>query len=489
MEYVLTADEMKRYDLATSDIIGIDAFTLMERAALETAKVILSLSEKQNIKRILILCGPGNNGGDGLALARILSEEGFKTDVFFIKKYKKVSDLFKKQSEIIKKFDVGFSEVIDPSYDLYVDAIFGTGLKRDVTDEFADCINELNSPGKYVLSMDIPSGIDSDNGSVKGVCVRSDITVTYSFYKRGIFLYPGSKYCGKVIKVNVGIGLKSIPDQKPEMFIHDKDFDPLPKRNPDGNKSTFGKVLIIAGSKNMAGAALLSAKAAMRTGAGMVKILSPMENRIIIQESLPEALYGTFEDPESSMNWCDSIVIGPGLSKSDEAKQVLIKVLKIDSKKPVVIDADAINLISDDSELLNLAAKNGERLIFTPHVGEASRLLKISVSDIKADQVSALKELTVKTNSVVVLKDARTFVKGKDFNIFLNVWGNDRMATAGSGDVLSGIIGAFLGFRKFDSFESAVRGVHLHAVSGDRAYCDLFGNGLTAGDIIEHITY
>ncbi|MCR5256156.1 MAG: NAD(P)H-hydrate dehydratase [Acetatifactor sp.] len=486
MEYVCTAEEMKRYDLFTSEKIGIHAFTLMERAALETAKVILNKNIFPDIKSILVLCGPGNNGGDGLALARILSEVGLTVHVFFIKKYEKVSELFKKQSEILQKYDVEFVDKLMDSYDLYVDAIFGTGLKRDLTSEFADAVNMLNKTGKPVLSMDIPSGIDSDDGSVKGVCVKSNITVTYSFYKRGIFMYPGSKYCGKVIKVNVGISDKAFGASKPEMFISENEFDPLPKRLPDGNKSTFGKVLLIAGSKNMAGAALLCARAAMKTGAGMVKILSPEDNRIIIQETLPEALYGTFDDLEISVKWCDLIVIGPGLSKSDEAKTILLKTLAFDTDKPIVIDADAINLIAKDEILKKTASDIQNRLIFTPHVGEASRLLNRDVSHIKKYPVESIKELQKKYGAVFVLKDARTFVKGYGDEIFMNIWGNDKMATAGSGDVLSGIIGAFIGFKEFSLFECAVRGVHLHAKSGDRAV-EKIRTGIVASDIIENI--
>ena len=258
----------------------------------------------------------------------------------------------------------------------------------------------------------------------------------------------------------------------------------LPERKKDGNKGTFGKVLLVAGSLNMAGAALLAAKAAYRTGAGMVKVITPPENRIILQETVPEALLGTFEDLEKSLKWADVIALGPGMGKSDEAFYCLEKVLRL-SEKPLLVDADGLNLLADHLQLMELMTSqglSGRSFVLTPHVGELSRLTGETVADLKENLPAWGRKLAKQLHAVVVAKDARTFICCEDQPICININGNSGMATAGTGDVLAGIIAGMLAQGK-EPFQAAVAGVRLHALAGD-CVAKLHGeHGCMAGDL------
>jgi len=231
--------------------------------------------------------------------------------------------------------------------------------------------------------VDIPSGLDADTGRVLGETVKADVTVTFGFCKRGLVFYPGCEYAGKVITTEIGITEHSFLGETPTMFYYDESVkDLVPPRPLNGNKGTFGKVLVIAGSVNMAGAAVLAAKAAYRTGAGMVKVITPPENRVIIQEALPEALLGTIENLEESLNWADVVLIGPGIGKEEEALRSLRRVLQ-EREMPLVIDADALNLLAEQEELQEALAVRAGETVLTPHVGEFSRLTNERISVLK----------------------------------------------------------------------------------------------------------
>lgn len=516
MKYLVTADEMKQYDANTIDTIGIPGMVLMERAALGAFSLIVGkysdryCNKKPADVSVLIMVGTGNNGGDGLALARLLSETGFSVDVYYVGDPRRASEQWRQQKQILEHYFVGTSDKIEgKEYTIMVDALFGVGLSRDITGEYARAVEQFNAAKAFKLALDVPSGIDSDNGSVHGCAVRADVTVTFGFCKRGLMLYPGNSYAGEVVIVPIGITEKSFLGREPQMFYYDESVtDLLPLRDGSGNKGTFGKVLLIAGSFKMAGAAVLAAKAAYRSGAGMVKVITHPGNREIMQLAIPEALFGTYEDLAESMKWADVLAIGPGLGKSEEAHKLLQQVIR-ESDLPLLIDADGLNLLSEQNVLQeNLAeqiklremlrghadlqetlaahGKAGRTIILTPHVGELSRLTGKTIPVLKEDLSLHGKELAGKLHAVVVAKDARTFTCREKGSVCVNLCGNSGMATAGSGDVLTGIIAGLLA-QRMDAFDAASVGVYLHAKAGDAVARKMGEHACMAGDICEQI--
>lgn len=499
MKYLVTAQEMKHYDKNTIEKIGISGMVLMERAALAVFERIqkqFGQSEADEEKTVFILAGIGNNGGDGLALARLLAEAGYIVDVHYVGDENKASEQWKKQREILAHYPVTItvgdtgSKTKEKEYTIYVDALFGIGLSREVTGEYARAIDAFNAGKGYKIALDVPSGVNSDTGCVHGCAVKADVTVTFGFCKRGLVLFPGCEYTGEVVTAGIGITDMSFFEEVPGMFAFDKSdvvmSKLLPKRSPAGNKGTFGKVLLIAGDMNMAGAAILSARAAYRTGAGMVKIISSPENRVILQETLPEALLGTRNDLEESLNWADVIAVGPGIGKREDAFFCLQKAI-CDNNLPIVIDADGLNLLAGNGALQqDLSIQKDRTVILTPHVGELSRLTGQSIASLKENLSDEAMKLAKRLHCIVVAKDARTFICAEKEPVYVNLYGNSGMATAGSGDVLSGIIAGLLA-QGMPAFEAACNGVCLHALAGDAAAEERGEHALMAGDIAEYI--
>ena len=491
MKYLVTADEMRKYDRNTIERIGIPEMVLMERAALAAYKEIDSRfnTGKTTDRTVLVLAGTGNNGGDGLALARLLSDGGYRVEVRCVGNPDRATEQWKRQREILRNYSVSVgSKASSREYTILVDALFGVGLSRAVTGEYEEAVKEFNNSKGFKVSLDIPSGLHADTGEVTGCAVKADMTVTFGFCKRGLVFYPGCEYAGEVIIAPIGISKQSFFGELPDMFYYDEEPDRLlPKRERSGNKGTFGKVLLVAGSVNMAGAAVLAARAAYRTGAGLVKIISPSENRVILQGAMPEALFGTQEELKASLSWADVIVIGPGIGTDEYAENCLRTVI-MESNLPLVIDADGLNLLSKEQELrriLTLAA--GERpFILTPHVGELSRLTGESIDVLRKNLPFYGRRLAEYLKGVVVAKDARTFVCGKQMPVCVNIRGNSGMATAGSGDVLTGIIAGLLA-QGMPVFEAACAGVYIHACAGDAAAQVLGEHALMAGNITENI--
>lgn len=485
-EYLVSASEMRRYDENTIKKIGISADVLMERAALGAVRMI----EEHDTagRRVLIMAGMGNNGGDGLAAARLLAEKGYRTEVWCVGAQEKASEQWKKQRKILGNYPVEFTNMPKrQEYDVLVDALFGVGLSREVTGDFAKAVELFNHLDGWKLAMDLPSGIDSDTGRVWGLAVQADETAVFGFCKRGLVLYPGCEYAGIVKTVDIGISERSFFGGEPEMYTYRGTAAKLlPKRKRDGNKGTFGKVLLAAGSLNMAGAAVLAARAAYRAGAGMVKVITPAENRIILQEAVPEALLGTAENLEEGMAWANVIAIGPGLGKSEAALSALERVL-LKSGKPLLIDADGLNLLAEHPELRKALAdqgKEGRAVILTPHVGELARLVGTDIDQCSQNIPFYGSKLAAELHATVAAKDARTFVCGEGRPIYVNVSGNSGMASAGSGDVLAGVITAFLA-QGMEAFEAAAAGVYIHGTAGDAVAARLGEFACMAGDIAE----
>lgn len=496
MKYLVSTAEMKQYDSNTIEKTGIPACVLMERAALGALEAIEEHFKGKiiNEKSVLVMAGVGNNGGDGLALARLLAERQYDVEIWCVGNREKASAQWRQQEKILKHYPVRIlQEPRCRAYDVLVDALFGVGLSRDITGEFARAVGQYNEMEGFKLALDLPSGIDSDTGKILGCAVRADSTVTFGFCKRGLVLYPGCQYAGAVKVAKIGISEVSFFGDKPRMFAYDERAkELLPQRISDGNKGTFGKVLLVAGSRNMAGAAVLAARAAYRMGAGMVKVATPEENRVILQQAVPEALLETGEDLTTSLiEWADVVAVGPGLGRDERAKRLLVQVIE-GCDLPLVVDADGLNLLAEVPKLLDVLGRQGKaedkeagrKIILTPHVGELSRLTGLPVSVLKRDLPGYGQELAGRIHGVVAAKDARTFTCGENMPVCVNLTGNSGMATAGSGDVLAGMIAGLLG-QGMDAFEAASVGVYLHGMAGDAAAAGLGEHACMAGDIVE----
>lgn len=496
--YILTSEQAREVDRQTIQEFGIPSLVLMERAALALAEEIHHDSNGNGRQHILVVAGMGNNGADGLAAARILQGLGYKNiSVMAVGNRTKATEewmsqyyilialgipvVFWNQSEKREYTDIRDSDVI-------IDALFGIGLKRNISGDYADAIGLINESSAKKYAADIPSGICASTGNVLGCAVKADVTVTFGFEKVGMVLYPGAEYAGRIVCRDIGFPKQAVEAAEPAFFTYTKKaLQNLPDRPAYSNKGTFGKVLIIAGSPNMAGAAYLASKAAYAAGCGLVKILTDEKNRTILQTLIPEAIMTTYspEHPAEKMigealNWADAIVLGPGISISATAERMVQFVLR-SSQVPMVVDADALNILSKHPGWWK---EKKAPVVATPHLGELGRLSGKPVEEIKKNLVQevclAQKELDV----VLVAKDARTMVAGNEKMIYINKSGNSGMAKAGSGDVLTGIIAALLA-RKQSPMLAACLGVYLHGLAGDSARQVHGEYGMKASDLTE----
>lgn len=491
MEWIVNAKEMKLCDQNTMQYFGVPSMVLMERAALKTVEVILSGAYQT--RQILIVCGVGNNGGDGMAIARLLAQRGCSVSILLIGDTKRFTDETKKQYEICQKYEIPFASMLElecTGYTMIIDALFGVGLSRELTGEFYDIIEKLNHIDADKIAVDIPSGISADTGAVMGTAFRSDVTITFAYRKLGLVLYPGVEYAGKVIVADIGIDDKSWMEKKPSIYaLEDSDIREALQRPEDGNKGTFGKVLVIAGSVNMAGASYFAAKAAYKSGCGLVRIYTTEENRTMLQTKLPEALLTTYSGKKPDMQqlnealaWADTIVIGPGIGTDDTANMILKNTLK-NAAVPIVVDADALNLIANDTQIL---LKPHTEIVVTPHMGEMARLCGDSITYLKENRFDAAEEFAREYNVVCVLKDARTVTSVPYGKTYINHNGNSGMATGGCGDVLAGLIGGLIAQGIHSEF-AAPAAVYLHAKAGDEAAKKIGKHAMMASDILEQL--
>ena len=494
MKKAVSCSLMKKLDQNTIQKMGIPSLVLMERAAVKTAEEIeKKLKKGETEEKILCVCGSGNNGGDGIAVARILFLHGYHSEIFLAGNPSHMTEETKQQYRIAQNYQVPV--VNNPEWQEYttiVDALFGVGLARPVKGRYADLIRDMNLTSGWKVSVDIPSGINGDTGEVMGTAFSADMTVTFAFRKTGLCLYPGKKFAGKTVTADIGI--YEAPElMAPCYILEDSDIKKLPKRNPEGNKGTFGKVLAVAGSIGMCGAAYFCAAAALAAGAGMVKILTEKDNRIPLQVLLPEAIIDCSEEPkdwEKALDWCDVLIIGPGLGKSGRSRKILSWFLEHTwRKKPMILDADGLNLLADNPELKKFL---GKQTVLTPHIGEMSRLTGKTVTELQKDRISASRELAKETGAVCVLKDACTVTASPDGAVWLNLSGNPGMAAAGSGDVLTGVLaGMFCAERENNLSQpdkTAALGVYIHGRAGDLAAKTKGEYGMKAGDLLPAVS-
>lgn len=503
MRYVVSNTEMKAIEQYTIKNIGIPSIVLMERAALSVRDEIMSVLKKND--KVLVVCGVGNNGADGLAVARLLHEAGIFCAVYLVGDEDKATEEWKLQKNIVDNIaDDILCFVTTPDfneYNIIVDAIFGIGLTRDVEGMFKTVIEQINAaPKAIVVAVDIPSGINGETAKVMGVAVKADITVTFEHEKLGTRLFPGKGYAGRVCIKNIGI-LPPVEAVSPRIYTHTlEDYELLPKREAYSNKGSYGKLFVIAGSKNMTGAAQFCAESAYRCGMGLVAVLATAPQVVkTIQSKLPEAVIIDWNNDEfrsiikNRVKISDAVVCGPGLGTDEVACEIVRTVLETDDR-PIVFDADALNIIAKNN-WCNLLKSN---MILTPHIGEMARLTGKSIEAIQQDLLGTADEFARETKATVILKDAVSVIADETGAFYINSSGNSGMATAGSGDVLSGITGAMCamysreerrmafgeGMTKLSVSRLATSmSVYIHGLCGDLARKKIGERPLLARDI------
>ncbi len=495
---------MKACDRGTIEQAGIPSMVLMERAALAVTEVLIKRYPDRS--RVLIVAGKGNNGGDGLAIGRLLAKAG--RQVTFFQMSGNYSEEAGRQREIL--LHLGFSICDtwpDGEYDIIIDALLGIGITGDVREEAHAMIRKmneyrcnfqrnpsfhgetagtecLNGIAPVICAVDLPSGIDTDMGAICGEAVKADLTVTFQYLKKAHLLYPGKEHCGRVYLRDVGIENYGIRGDTSFTYEKEDAKKLLPQRKTSGHKGTFGKVLLYAGSREMSGAALLCARAVLCSGAGMLKVLTEETNHALLRAVLPEAMLAT--DPVKDLEWADVLVAGPGIGTSKETKETLALLLHA-SHLPTVLDADALNLLAEAPALMELVKEKAlcQPVILTPHPGEFSRLSGLSMKDYQREREKAIRTFQEQNHFILVSKDACTAVTN-GAALYLNSTGNDGMATAGSGDVLTGVIGSLLA-QGLPAFEAASKGVFLHGLAGDEAALKKGKHGMIASDLIENL--
>ncbi len=516
MRYLVTGEEAAKIDRYTIEEIGLPQLVLMERASLALAEQVEEAVEDKAHDRILVIAEGGNNGGDGIAAARILCRRGYRALVWLVGGLRKRTEACSKQIELAKKAGVEFVEPeccgVEGSgalkgYRILVDAIFGVGLKRPVTGVQAEAVSAINRAGReegsLIIAVDIPTGISSESGEVLGCAVKADRTVTFGFEKAGMCF--ARAYCGRVTVAEIGFFLPGPEQECCGFFTYQrKDVKALlPQRSPQGNKGSFGQVLLIAGSENMSGAAYLSAEAAYRTGCGLVKVVTHESNRTTLQQLLPEAVLLTYTSEENSSGQDEDfvralkasfagakvIILGPGIGQGAMAHFLTDRAL-LWAACPMVIDADAINILAGDDRLLGERAGKAP-VILTPHMLEMARLAgktlkpdREAVQRLREDRTRIAAAMAEQYGATVVLKDACTLVATPGQKYFLNSSGNDAMAKGGSGDVLTGVIGALIA-EGLPAADAARLGVYLHGLAGDAAREDKGAYSVLARDLID----
>lgn len=489
MQYLVNSREMKTCDKNTIETFGVSSEVLMERAALSVVRCIKE--ENYCLKRILVICGNGNNGGDGVAAARLFALEGYDVTILLADPDKKFSDGMKRQMEIAEKYGLHLiEEWEDDSYSLIIDAIFGIGLSRAVEGKTAELIQKINDSKSRVVSVDLASGISADTGQVMGIAVKADLTVTFAYKKLGQVLYPGAEYTGLLKVCDIGIEKHSWLEKKPSYYaVQKEDLSLLPKREKRSHKGSYGKVLLIAGSSNMAGAAILAAKASYASGCGLVRVFTAEENRGVVLSNIPEAVLTVYAAKKAdktelteAIQWADVVAVGPGIGTDNQAKEMVKTVLQI-SSVPVVMDADALNILAMNR---NLLLGPHTELIVTPHLGEMASLCDVPISYIQDNLITEAEEFAREYNVICVLKDARTICSIPYGKTYVNLNGNHGMATAGSGDVLCGLLAGLIAQGTRPDL-AAPLGVYIHGRSGDIMAKETGYHGLMASDLVEGI--
>lgn len=507
---VVTAEEMKEIDRKTI-ASGVPSIELMENAGRAVARAIKSRYSPLKGKRVSIFCGKGNNGGDGLVVARLLVKEKVKIKAFLLARKEELKkdpkiNLKRTLKQKVKIIEIDSSRRLEKfgqeikESDLIVDAILGTGIKGAPKGLEAKAIKFINTLKKPIVSVDIPSGVEGSTGKVSGEAVRADLTITFGLPKIGLVIYPGAEYVGELEVVDIGIPKKFLEDKRIKINLIAKEeiSSYLKPRKPDTHKGTYGHLFVIAGSIGMTGAATLTSQAAslcfgaLRSGVGLVTLGIPESLNEIMEIKLTEGM--TLPLPETKKKTLslkaekkiiefskktDALALGPGLSTDKETQRLVRNLIKKISL-PMVIDADALNALVNNPSILRTLR------IITPHPGEMAKLIGKKAEEVQENRIKVAGDFAKKYKVIVVLKGARTVIADPEGDIYINPTGNPGMASAGVGDVLTGMIGSFLAQKK-EPLEAAKMGVYIHGLAGDLAAQEKGEEPLIASDVLEKL--
>lgn len=497
---VSTVSEMRELDKTAVERFGIVEELLMENAGEAVYFVIL---EEFGIKgnRFIVFCGNGNNGGDGFVIARKIHSNGGDVKVFILGNQDNFKGAARQNLDIVSRLPIEVRHVESTEEikadvvhcHAIVDAIFGTGLTRDVEGLYRDVIELVNSSGKTVFSADIPSGVHGDSGKIMGIATKADYTVTFGLPKIGNMLFPGHDLCGKLYVTHISFppSIYYTDSLKVEINIPAE----LPPREKDGHKGSFGEALFIAGASSYFGAPYFAALSFLKSGGGYSRLAAPGAITPFIANKGSEIVFapqketrrgsislenkGELLDLSDEM---DMVILGPGLSLEDEAQQLARELAK-EIRKPLLIDGDGITALCEDLEILK---DRKAETVLTPHLGEMSRITKMSVQEIDMNKIAILQRTARELNAIIVLKGAHSLIGYPDERVLINMTGNPGMATAGSGDVLTGTIAAMLGLG-LPVQDAVSKGVFIHGFSGDLAAEDKGEDGITAQDILDYL--
>lgn len=503
MKSVVTSAQMRCMDQMTVESYLIPGVILMENAGRGVAQLIWDLYSQQ-VFQVVIFCGKGNNGGDGFVIARHLRQAGLYVDVVLVGKKTEVKGDAQINLAIVEKMGIPLIELTDSNLlnevscgDLIVDAVLGTGITGPVRGLASDVIEFINQCPVPVVSVDIPSGLNSDTGHFEGVCVQATQTATMAALKRGLLLPPGRLMAGEVTVIDISMPEavhEAIPDLC-HLLEPDDVLCRLPDRPVDGHKGTFGKVGVVAGSRGMTGAATLSSMSAFRTGAGLVTCACPASINGILETKMTEVMTRPLDETSSGtlakaalsgilelFQWADVAAIGPGLSMHEETADLIRQLLQ-STKIPFVLDADGLNAFHGRMDLLKQIKTPG---ILTPHVGELARLIDQPMDVILNYPIETARETAQLLDKIIVLKGAPSIIAEPNGGCFINSTGNSGMATGGAGDVLTGIIAGLMA-QGCSPLDAAFCGVYLHGLAGDLAAEALDEHAMLADDISQYI--
>ncbi len=503
----MTRAQMREYDRLAIAALGVPGPVLMESAGRGAAALALELLGGR--RDVVVLAGPGNNGGDGFVIARHLANAGARVATLLAVPREKVTGDALLNLEILERMgeaprgiaggaDLGDVASRLAAADLVVDALLGTGATRAVEGLLGDLIDLVNAAGAQVLAVDVPSGLDADTGRPLGRAIRADATATFGHLKRGLVVHPGAGLAGvvRVVPLGVPASISRRAGVDGEVLGAAALRPLVPRRAADSHKGTFGHLLVVGGSAGKAGAAVMCGRAAMRSGAGLVTLAASAEARAAVEAQCVEAMVETsFLAPEYALSDGDrahldavlggksAVAIGPGLSTARAAVETVLH-LVASLAVPAVVDADGLNALAAAGDGFT---PGGAALVLTPHPGEMARLLGVSSADVQADRLGAAREAAKRFGAVAVLKGARTVIADRDGRAFVNPTGNPGMASGGMGDALTGIVGGLLA-QGLPALDAARLGAYLHGLAGDLAAARIGGEaGLVCSDLIDAI--
>ena len=497
--------EMRQIDSTAEKEFGIDATLLMENAGRAATQILLEkLPDAGRSHEILIFAGKGNNAGDAFVIARRLICLERRVRIFHLQQEDGYRGAVRKNFEILKKMKAKLAFIENaadleaffessPGPFIIIDGIIGTGLKAPLEGVFYDVVELINqSNASDIIALDIPTGVSGDTGAVQGTSIQATLTISFGFPKLGHFLPPGATRRGELINVDISLPPRFRREGDKYLLMKSPMSALIKERDRYGHKNSFGHTLLIGGSPGRVGAIAMAARACHKMGTGLVTVATWKDTFEALLSRIPNETMAVplhLEGPESevykqSLSSYSSIIVGPGLGLRPEGKSLLEQVLT-HYHGPMVIDADALNLISEH-KLFDRLINRRAPTVLTPHPGEMARLLDTDKEDILHDPVQALRSAVDKTHATVLLKGAATLIGTPEDKLYLNHYPNDGMATAGSGDVLAGMIGGLLG-QKMEPFQATLLGVYLHSLAGDFAARSFGHRSMTAPDIIENI--